>query len=113
MADSGFYTEKWLMNNINPEELRSDIMVQGQHATDHYGLPGFVDAVSPNVVILSSPYRPRSRNSRNRMKEYFRKQKITILEQAQTGAISICLDTDHAHIQPFLKHQSITLKRAD
>ena len=113
MADSGFYTEKWLMNNINPEELRSDILVQGQHATDHYGLPGFVDAVSPSVVIFASPYRPRSRNSRNRMKEYIHKQRIKILEQVKTGAISIRLGAKHANIQSFLENQSITLKRAD
>ena len=113
MADSGFYTERWLMANIKPEELRSDIMVQGQHATDHYGLPGFIDAVSPSVAILASPYRPRSRKSRDRMKEYIRKQGIEILEQARTGAISIHLDTGRAEVRTFLGNQSMALKRAD
>jgi ComEC/Rec2-related protein len=113
MADSGFYTERWLMKHIRPEELRSDIMVQGQHNTDHYGLPGFIDAVAPRAVIVSAPYRPRSRESRHRMKAFIHSQEIELFEQAKTGAISIRFDAEHAYIKAFLGNQSLTLKRAD
>ncbi|MCP4849591.1 MAG: DUF4131 domain-containing protein [Verrucomicrobiaceae bacterium] len=111
MSDSGFYTERWLMAHINPEELRSDIMIQGQHNTDHYGLPGFIDCVAPDAIIVSAPYRPRSRQSRHRMKTFIHSQGIALFEQAKTGAISIRFDAKHACIKAFLGNQSLTLKR--
>ena len=112
MADSGFYTERWLMAHIKPEELRSDIMIQGQHNTDHYGLPGFIDAVAPDVIIVSAPYRPRSRESRHRMKAFIHGQGIELFEQARSGAISIRFEAGQASIKAFLGNQSLTLKRA-
>ena len=101
------------MANIQPEELRSDIIIMGQHATDHYGLPGFIDAVTPGAVIFAAPYRPRSRASRRRMKAYILEQGITLFDQAITGAISIRFDAVQADINAFLGNQSLSLKRAD
>ena len=112
MADSGFYTERWLMAHIKPEELRSDIMIQGQHNTDHYGLPGFIDAVAPDAIIVSAPYRPRSRESRRRMKAFIHGQGIELFEQARSGAISIRFEAGRATIKAFLGNQSLALKRA-
>ena len=113
MADSGYYTERWLVANIQPEELRSDIIIQGQHATDHYGLPGFIDAVAPGAVIVAAPYRPRSRESRKRVEAYIQDQGIALFDQARTGAVSIRFDAEQADISAFLGNQSLSLKRAD
>ncbi len=113
MSDSGFYTERWLMANIDPDKLRSDILVKGKHGSDYSGLPGFIDAVAPRAIIVSNTPRPGSRNSLRNWKESIADRGIELFEQANTGAISIHLDAGNAYIAAFLGDQALTLKRAD
>jgi competence protein ComEC len=113
MSDSGFYTERWLMENIDHDGLRSDVLVKGQHGSDYSGLPGFIDTVAPQAIIVSGTLRPASRNSLRNWKESIRDREIELFEQARSGAISIRLDAENAYITAFLDNQTLTLKRAD
>ena len=49
LSDSGFATEQWLLENAT--DLRSDILIKGQHAKDLSGTPDFLDRVQPQAVI--------------------------------------------------------------
>lgn len=49
MSDSGFATERWLIDN--EPDLRSDVLVFGQHSRDLTGTPEFVRAVAPKGII--------------------------------------------------------------
>ncbi|MEM1442140.1 MAG: ComEC/Rec2 family competence protein, partial [Verrucomicrobiota bacterium] len=51
-SDAGFETEKQLL--ASGKDLSADVWIRGQHTDSPSGLPAFVEAVSPRVVISSS-----------------------------------------------------------
>jgi len=52
MSDSGFATEHWLLEN--EPDLRSDVVVKGQHARELSGTLDFLARVQPQAVICSA-----------------------------------------------------------
>ena len=58
MSDSGEVTERALL--ASGEDLRSDILIKGQHHSGRSGLPEFLDRVQPRAIIASSPRFPEN-----------------------------------------------------
>jgi hypothetical protein len=52
LSDSGFATEQWLLEN--EPDLRSDIVITGQHARDLSGTLDFLARVHPRAVVCSA-----------------------------------------------------------
>ena len=52
MSDSGFATEQWLLEN--EPDLRSDVLIKGQHAKDLSGTTDFLARVRPAAVICTA-----------------------------------------------------------
>ena len=52
MSDSGFATERWLLEN--EADLRADLLIKGQHARDFSGSPDFLARVQPQAIICSA-----------------------------------------------------------
>src|SRR5207253_9309889 len=49
VSDSGLETERALL--AQPNELRSDVLIKGQHYSGQSGSPEFLDAVRPQLIV--------------------------------------------------------------
>jgi len=56
-SDAGFNSEKWLLEN-SPEKLSADVLILGNHRDDQSGLPQFIRAVNPSLIIQSNDQFP-------------------------------------------------------
>ncbi len=54
VSDSGLTTENALLQLVHPNELRSDILIKGQHYSGESGSPAFLDAVQPKLIVATS-----------------------------------------------------------
>jgi ComEC/Rec2-related protein len=87
VSDSGYATEKVLLGSKS--DLRSDILVKGQHHSGNSGLDAFLDAVHPRLVIATSrDFPPRERIS-DEWAERVRARGIKLFRQDETGAVQL------------------------
>lgn len=88
--DAGFVTEKALLES--GEDLRADVLVRNRHASDFSGLPEFLNAVAPSVIIYSNHRFPAA----ERVPEEWRAMAATkarfLFDQSQSGAVILRID---------------------
>lgn len=93
MFDSGVATEKKLL--AQHIDLRSDILVKGQHRSGLSGSPDFLAAVQPRVIIATSRDFPNSENLSDDWCEHVRNRGIKLFRQDESGAVTVTLFDDH------------------
>ena len=110
-GDSGFYTERWLIENCDREQLRSDVLIKSRHDSDISGLPGFVAAVAPQALVISGA--PRSSPGRlpRGWIQNLDDLGITLFDQSKTGAVRIQADANGATISGFLDGSPLRIER--
>ncbi len=87
VSDSGEKTERLL--SLQPNDLRSDILIKGQHYSGESGSAAFLDAVQPQLIVATSvdfPARERIPDAWARM---VRERGIELLRQDETGAVTL------------------------
>jgi len=89
MSDSGFRTEQWLLEN--EPDLRSDIVIKGQHASDFSGTIEFLARVAPQAVICSDLGRGRPTQPLDEWESAVIARGITVFRQDRCGAVRIAL----------------------
>ena len=104
MSDSGFFTERWLLDHER-ENLRSDILVKGQHAADISGTPDFLAAAQPRAVICSSTQFPPAEQVSEAWASDVAARGITLFRQDQTGAVQIQIRPGEWQARAFLGDQ--------
>lgn len=87
LSDSGLPTERWLLHH--PNELRSDIVIKGQHYTGESGSPDFLDAVHPQLIIATSAIFPAREQISNDWAQMVRARGIHLFRQDETGAVQL------------------------
>jgi beta-lactamase superfamily II metal-dependent hydrolase len=87
MSDSGLATEKALLDS--GIDLRSDIVIKGQHHSGQSGSAEFLKAVRPKLVVATSRDFPRHERVDDQWIEQLRKQNIRVFRQSDTGAVEI------------------------
>lgn len=92
MSDSGEATENFLLQNYS--DLRSDLLVKGQHHTGVSGTPAFLDCVQPQAIIATSRDFPDSERLKPEWVDEVRARGIQLLRQDQTGAVQLRLFHD-------------------
>ncbi|NNE92956.1 MAG: hypothetical protein HKN23_15030, partial [Verrucomicrobiales bacterium] len=85
--DSGFATEKWLLENKT--DLRSHVWVKGQNVDGVSGLPGFVDAVKPEIIVATNAGYPAFERIPAEWISGINRRGIELFDLSQTGAVSI------------------------
>ena len=101
VSDSGLETEKDLLALPN-DEIRSDILIKGQHHSGDSGSEEFLDAVQPELIIATSrdfPARERIPDDWARM---VRGRGITLFRQDETGAVKLEFFRDYWRATAFL-----------
>lgn len=100
MSDSGEPTERALL--ANPSELRSDIVIKGQHRSGISGTPEFFDAVRPQLVVATSRDFPESERLKDDWIAMLQSRGIKLLRQDLTGAVRLLVFRDGWQARPYL-----------
>jgi competence protein ComEC len=89
MSDSGETTENILLEKYS--DLRSEVLIKGQHHTGISGSATFLDRVQPQVIVATSRNFPESERLKPEWLEEVRTRGIKLLRQDETGAVQIRL----------------------
>ncbi|MEM6278216.1 MAG: ComEC/Rec2 family competence protein [Verrucomicrobiota bacterium] len=100
-ADAGFETEKQLL--ASGKDLSADLWIRGQHIDSPSGLPAFVDAVSPKVVISSSSEFPAAQRISPTLQRVLQERDTTLLPLDETGVVTLQVFPDRIEVLPFRK----------
>ena len=87
MSDSGYATEKALI--ASGIDLRSDVMIKGQHYSGNSGSDVFLDAVKPQLIVATSRDFPQQERISDERAERIRARGIKLFRQDETGAVEL------------------------
>jgi ComEC/Rec2-related protein len=105
VSDSGEATERALL--ARPNDVRSDILIKGQHYSGESGSAEFLDAVQPRLIVASSvdfPARERISDDWARM---VRERGIRLFRQDETGAVRLEFFPDYWRATGFLNQETL------
>jgi competence protein ComEC len=86
-SDGGFETERTLTAyGLN---LRSDVVVKGQHHSGQSGSGAFLDAVQPRLIIATSRDFPEYERISDQWAEHLQARGIKLFRQDETGAVTL------------------------
>ncbi|MFZ4763863.1 MAG: ComEC/Rec2 family competence protein [Roseimicrobium sp.] len=88
-SDAGFLAEKTLLETAAPPDLRCDVLMRNQHASDYSLLPEFLNAAKPRIVITSNGSLPPEQRLSPRIVAECAQRKVILLDQGQTGAVTL------------------------
>ncbi len=98
-SDAGFETEKKLLERgVN---LKADVWIRGQHSGSPSGLPAFLDAISPQVVISSHADFPATEAVSAHFRENLQKRKISVFDYQRHGMVSVFVEPGEIRISPY------------
>ncbi len=100
LSDSGPSTERALL--AQPNDLRSDILIKGQHYSGVAGSAEFLDAVRPQLIVASSVDFPARQRIPDDWARMVRARGIHLLRQDETGAVTLKFFRDDWEATPFL-----------
>jgi len=87
VSDSGCATEKSLL--ASRSDLRSDVLVKGQHHSGNSGSDVFLDAVRPRLVVATSRDFPQQERISDEWAGQVRARNIKLFRQDETGAVEL------------------------
>jgi competence protein ComEC len=90
MSDSGTKTEQALLHSHF--DLRSDIIVKGQHHSGVSASEAFLDAVHPRLIIATSRDFPDHERISDSWADVLQKRGIKLFRQDETGAVILRFD---------------------
>ena len=105
MADSGFASEKWLLNS--GQDLKCDVMVRGAHRSDVGGLLEFMQATRPKIVVVDSA----NAAAESGWLSWAEERGTKVFDQDEAGAVTLQLRADSIKVHGFLGGQHL-IKRA-
>src|SRR6266511_3055013 len=86
-SDSGIKTEEELLRRN--ADLRSEIMIKGQHHSGESGSEAFLNAVRPRLIIATSSDFPEHERLSDNWVENMRARSIELFRQDETGAVTL------------------------
>jgi competence protein ComEC len=100
MSDSGIKTEQRLLaSHLN---LRSDIIVKGQHHSGQSGSEAFLDAARPRLIIATSRDFPVHERISDTWAENLQRRGIKLFRQDEAGAVILRFGHDNWEAQSYL-----------
>ena len=104
MSDSGEKTENSLVAyGLN---LRSDIIIKGQHHSGQSASDPFLDAVRPQLIIATSRDFPEYERISDKWAEHVRARSIKLFRQDETGAVTVRVGRDGWEAQSYLSGET-------
>lgn len=100
MADSGAESEKMLLRS--GANLRSDILIKGQHHSTESCSATFLDAVQPRLIIATSRDFPDSERIKDDWASEVKRRGITLFRQDATGAVLLRFRKNDWEARPYI-----------
>ncbi|MEI6537433.1 MAG: ComEC/Rec2 family competence protein, partial [Verrucomicrobiaceae bacterium] len=100
-GDAGFLAEKHILEKLPTGSARCDVLIRNQHSSDVTLLPEFLDATRPRVIISSNNSFPEGQKLPARIRNDCIARKITLMDQAETGAVTLHIWPQRMEIVPF------------
>lgn len=94
MADAGFITETALLNRR--EDIRCDVLIRGQHATDISGTYDLLAAAAPQLIISCGTYDDPTFKLPRSVIEYTGEHQIPLLPMPESGGVQMMMVSDEA-----------------
>jgi ComEC/Rec2-related protein len=94
VSDSGLKTEAALRTLPN-DNLRSDILIKGQHYSGLSGSSAFLDAVQPELIVATSRDFPARERIPDDWARLVRQKGIRLLRQDESGAVKVEFFREH------------------
>jgi beta-lactamase superfamily II metal-dependent hydrolase len=104
MSDSGFFTEQWLMEN--EPDLRSDLLIKGQHSKDFSGTLDFLSRVQPQAIVCGAAPYGQPPESLDAWERDVTQEGITVFRQDRTGAVGVIMRDGRFEARAFLGGQT-------
>jgi len=104
MSNAGFATEQWLLEN--EPDLRSDIVIKGQHPSDISGTSDFLTHVAPQVIICSALGYGQPIEKLDTWESETAAQQIVVFREDKTGAVQIRIDDSGLEVRGYLNGQT-------
>ncbi len=101
LADSGWPTELWLLENA-AAQLDCDLLVKGNHLSGFSGSAELLAAASPSAIIVSSDDFPPHESPSADFLAAANHLAIPTFRQDQTGAVTVRATIDDFTLTPFL-----------
>lgn len=92
MSDSGVATEEYLAKNY--PNLRSDIVIKGQHYSGVSGSDAFLASVQPQAIVATSRDFPENERLKSEWVERVGASGVKLFRQDETGAVRIRVFSD-------------------
>ncbi len=99
--DAGFTAEKFIVEKLPPEAAHCDVLIRNQHAKDTSLTPEFLNRAHPRLLITASNTFPESQKLPQRIRDACATRMITLLDQANTGAITLRFWPQRLEVIPF------------
>lgn len=110
MSDSGFRAEKWLLDNLDSENLRADVLIKSQHASDFSGLAEFIRAVAPKAVIATNDTFPANEAISDHWRKWLADSVgIPLFDQAECGAVTFSEEDGELVLRGFVNEQTVVI----
>ncbi len=100
LSDSGPQTEAALL--LQPNELKSDVLIKGRHYSGAEDLDGFIAAVQPQVIVATSVDFPERERVPDEWAQKVRAEGTTLFRQDESGAVTLRFFDDHFEATPFI-----------
>lgn len=107
LGDAGFITEKRLLERR--ADLRCDVLVHGCHPRDAGGLPEFLAAAAPRLVVSESDSRFAEERLPERVREFCRSKGIRHFELEISGGIGVGVSAQGAQIKAHRSGETLFL----
>lgn len=104
VSDSGQKTESTLL--LRPNDLRSDILIKGQHYSGESSSAEFLDAVQPQLIVATSVDFPARERIPDPWARMVRERGIELLRQDEAGAVTLEFFGESWRATTFLNHQT-------
>jgi competence protein ComEC len=109
MSDSGTATENFLLQKY--ADLRSDILVKGQHHSGNSGSDAFLDLVQPQAIIATARDFPESQRMKPEWAERTQARGIKLFRQDETGAVRILVFDDYWEANSYVTSETFRRTR--
>ena len=111
MGDAGFHTEKWLLEN--GADIQCDVMIKNWHSSDASGFPEFLEATGAKVIVASNGTSLAGESMPAGFAESAEALGIQVMNQAETGAVTILFRKNALELRPFLDSETVLVPRQD
>lgn len=103
-ADSGFPTERWLLEN--EPDLRADVLVKGQHSRELSARPEFLARVQPQAIVCSALDFNGRTSDLDAWEATASSSGAAVFRQDKTGYVTIAIRDGSAELHGYLNGQT-------